>query len=169
MKTLVIVESPAKAEKIQGYLGKDYIVLASKGHITDLAKGGRFGLGVDIDKDFRPHYILQEDKVDTLDMLLKATMKCDNILIASDPDREGTAPNCSDQIAYADALRQEPAVSFQGTFDIRTLLPNTFPDPQCSSRGYSLSSMLPGGPAPACGLECLELFDVVFPPQRRLL
>lgn len=91
MKTLVIVESPAKAEKIQGYLGKDYVVLASKGHITDLAKGGRFGLGVDIDKDFRPHYVLQEDKVDTLDMLLKATKKCDSILIASDPDREGEA------------------------------------------------------------------------------
>lgn len=91
MKTLVIVESPAKAEKIQGYLGKDYIVLASKGHITDLAKGGRFGLGVDIDNDFRPRYVLQEDKIDTLDMLLKATKKCDNILIASDPDREGEA------------------------------------------------------------------------------
>jgi DNA topoisomerase-1 len=91
MKTLVIVESPAKAEKIQEYLGKDYVVLASKGHITDLAKGGRFGLGVDVDKDFRPHYVLQEDKVDTLDMLLKATKKCDRILVASDPDREGEA------------------------------------------------------------------------------
>lgn len=91
MKTLVIVESPAKAGKIQEYLGKNYVVLASKGHITDLAKGGRFGLGVDIEKDFRPHYILQEDKVDTLDMLLKAAKKCDNILVASDPDREGEA------------------------------------------------------------------------------
>jgi len=91
MKTLVIVESPAKAEKIQGYLGKDYVVLASKGHITDLAKGGKFGLGVDIDNNFRPRYVLQEDKIDTLDMLLKATKKCDNILIASDPDREGEA------------------------------------------------------------------------------
>ena len=91
MKTLVIVESPAKAEKIQGYLGKDYIVLASKGHITDLAKGGRFGLGVDVDKNFRPHYVLQEDKIETLDVLLKATKKADQILIASDPDREGEA------------------------------------------------------------------------------
>jgi DNA topoisomerase-1 len=91
MKTLVIVESPAKAEKIQGYLGKDYVVLASKGHITDLAKGGRFGLGVDVDNNFRPRYVLQEDKIETLDMLLKASKKCDNILIASDPDREGEA------------------------------------------------------------------------------
>lgn len=91
MKTLVIVESPAKAESIQKYLGKDYVVLASKGHITDLAKGGRFGLGVDVDDNFKPRYVLQEDKIDTLDMLLKATRKCDRILIASDPDREGEA------------------------------------------------------------------------------
>lgn len=87
----MIVESPAKAEKIQGYLGKDYVVLASKGHITDLAKGGKFGLGVDIDNNFRPRYVLQEDKIETLDMLLKATKKCSAILIASDPDREGEA------------------------------------------------------------------------------
>jgi DNA topoisomerase-1 len=91
MKTLVIVESPAKAVKIQEYLGKDYIVLASKGHITDLAKGGRFGLGVDVEKDFHPHYVLMEDKVDTLDALLNAAKKCDQIFIASDPDREGEA------------------------------------------------------------------------------
>lgn len=91
MKTLVIVESPAKAEKIQGYLGKDYVVMASKGHITDLAKGGKFGLGVDVENDFRPRYVLMEDKVETLDMLLKAAKKVDQIFVASDPDREGEA------------------------------------------------------------------------------
>lgn len=91
MKTLVIVESPAKAEKIQTYLGKDFRVLASKGHITDLAKGGRFGLGVDVEKDFRPHYVLMEDKIDTLDALLAASKKVDQIFVASDPDREGEA------------------------------------------------------------------------------
>jgi DNA topoisomerase-1 len=91
MKTLVIVESPAKAEKIQAYLGKDFSVLASKGHITDLAKGGRFGLGVDVEKDFRPHYVLMEDKIDTLDALLAAAKKVDQIFVASDPDREGEA------------------------------------------------------------------------------
>ena len=91
MKTLVIVESPHKAESIQKYLGKDYVVLASKGYITDLAKGGRFGLGVDVDNDFRPHYVLMEDKLETLDALLQATKKVDQILIASDPDREGEA------------------------------------------------------------------------------
>ena len=51
-KTLIIVESPAKARKIQEYLGDDYIVAASFGHITDLAKGGKWGLGVDIENDF---------------------------------------------------------------------------------------------------------------------
>lgn len=91
MKTLVIVESPAKAEKIQTYLGKDFKVLASKGHITDLAKGGKFGLGVDVENNFKPRYVLMEDKVETLDMLLKAASKVDQILIASDPDREGEA------------------------------------------------------------------------------
>lgn len=91
MKTLVIVESPAKAHSIQGYLGKDYVVLASKGHIADLGKGGYMGLGIDIDNDFKPRYVLMDDKIDVLDNLIKEAKKCDQILIASDPDREGEA------------------------------------------------------------------------------
>lgn len=91
MKTLVIVESPAKAHKIQEYLGKDYVVLASKGHITDLAKGGRHGLGVDVDNNFKPRYVLMEDKIDTMDQLLGAAKKVDRIFVAADPDREGEA------------------------------------------------------------------------------
>jgi DNA topoisomerase I len=91
LKTLVIVESPAKAHKIQEYLGKDYVVMASKGHITDLAKGGKHGLGVDVERDFKPHYVLMEDKVDTLNELMAAATKADRILVASDPDREGEA------------------------------------------------------------------------------
>jgi len=91
MKTLVIVESPAKAESIQKYLGKDYVVMASKGHITDLAKGGKHGLGVDVEKDFKPRYVLMEDKIEVLDNLLAAAKKVDQIFVASDPDREGEA------------------------------------------------------------------------------
>jgi DNA topoisomerase-1 len=91
MKTLVIVESPAKAEKIQGYLGKNYVVKASKGHITDLAKGGKHGLGVDIDKGFKPRYVIMDDKLDTVNQLLKEAKNCDQIFVASDPDREGEA------------------------------------------------------------------------------
>lgn len=91
MKTLVIVESPAKGHKIQEYLGKDYIVMASKGHITDLAKGGKLGLGVDIENDFKPRYVLSEDRFEIMDALLAAAKKVDRILVASDPDREGEA------------------------------------------------------------------------------
>lgn len=91
MKTLIIVESPAKAIKIQEYLGKDFIVMASKGHITDLAKGGKHGLGVDVDNDFKPHYVLSEDKIEVLTSLMTAAKRADQIFVASDPDREGEA------------------------------------------------------------------------------
>lgn len=91
MKTLVIVESPAKGQKIQEYLGKDFKVMASKGHITDLAKGGPFGLGVDVDNNFKPRYVLMEDRLDVMDNLLAAAKTVDQIFVASDPDREGEA------------------------------------------------------------------------------
>jgi DNA topoisomerase I len=87
----VIVESPAKARHIQEYLGNNYIVMASKGHITELAKGGKHGLGVDVENNFKPHYMLMSDKLDVMDALLAAAKKVDNILVASDPDREGEA------------------------------------------------------------------------------
>lgn len=90
-KTLVIVESPAKAEKIQSFLTNDYVVMASKGHITELAKGGKHGLGINIENNFKPHYVLSDDKVHVLDALLKAGKLCDKILLATDDDREGTA------------------------------------------------------------------------------
>lgn len=90
-KTLIIVESPSKAHKIQDYLGQDYIVMASYGHITDLAKGGKHGIGVDIDNNFKPHYVLQDDKIKVLDDLLNAAKKADLVLLFGDNDREGTA------------------------------------------------------------------------------
>lgn len=90
-KILIIVESPAKAHKIQEYVGDDYIVTASKGHITDLAKGGKHGLGIDIENNFRPKYVLLDDKLDVVDNLLSLAKQCDSILIFSDPDREGEA------------------------------------------------------------------------------
>ena len=90
-KTLVIVESPAKAEKIQSFLTSDYIVMASKGHITELAKGGKHGLGINVENNFKTHYVLSNDKINVLDALLKAGKTCDKILLATDNDREGTA------------------------------------------------------------------------------
>lgn len=91
MKTLIIVESPHKAQLIQGFLDDSYIVMASKGHITELAKGGKFGIGVDIENNFTPRYILSPDKVETLQDLMNAAKEVDLIVLASDPDREGEA------------------------------------------------------------------------------
>lgn len=91
VKTLIIVESPAKGANIQEYLGKDYIVMASRGHITELAKGGKFGIGVDVKNNFKPKYVLSDDKIGVLNSLLEASKKVDQIYIASDPDREGEA------------------------------------------------------------------------------
>lgn len=91
LKTLVIVESPAKAHKIQEYLGDNYIVAACKGHITELAKGGKHGLGVDVDNNFKPHYVLMDDKIEVLNNLMTLAKKCNNIIIGSDQDREGEA------------------------------------------------------------------------------
>ncbi len=87
-KTLIIVESPAKANKIQSFLGEDWIVLASYGHITDLSKKN---MGIDIEKDFKPHYVLMSDKVDVLDKIISAAKKSKMIYLCGDNDREGTA------------------------------------------------------------------------------
>src|SRR5512143_403825 len=88
MKSLVIVESPAKAKTIGKYLGKDYTVKASVGHIMDLPKSK---LGVDIEKDFTPQYIQIKGKAPVVKELKSAAKKADRILIATDPDREGEA------------------------------------------------------------------------------
>ena len=57
MKHLVIVESPSKSKTIEKYLGKDYKVISSKGHVRDLATTGKFGLGVDVENNFKPNYV----------------------------------------------------------------------------------------------------------------
>ncbi len=88
MKSLVIVESPAKAKTITKYLGKDYTVKASVGHIMDLPKSK---LGVDIEHDFEPQYIQIKGKGPVVKELKSAAKKADRILIATDPDREGEA------------------------------------------------------------------------------
>ena len=62
MKNLVIVESPSKSKTIEKYLGKDYKVLSSKGHIRDLATTGKYGLGVDLEDNFKPNYKLMPGK-----------------------------------------------------------------------------------------------------------
>ena len=88
MKSLVIVESPAKAKTIAKYLGKDYTVKASVGHVMDLPKSK---LGVDIENNFEPKYIQIKGKGPVVKELKAAAKKADRILLATDPDREGEA------------------------------------------------------------------------------
>lgn len=87
-KNLVVVESPAKAKTIAKFLGKNYVVKASMGHIRDLPKSQ---LGVDIENDFSPKYITIRGKGDILKELKGAAKKVNKILLATDPDREGEA------------------------------------------------------------------------------
>ena len=91
MKNLVIVESPSKSKTIEKYLGKDYKVTSSKGHICDLATKGKEGLGVDIDNDFKATYVVSPDKKDVVSDLKKLVDKSDFVYLATDPDREGEA------------------------------------------------------------------------------
>lgn len=87
-KSLIIVESPAKAKTIKKYLGKDFSVEASSGHLIDLPSSK---LGVDIENNFNPDYVVIRGKGKYLDKLKKAAKKADNVYLASDPDREGEA------------------------------------------------------------------------------
>lgn len=85
---LVIVESPAKARTIEGYLGKDFQVMASIGHIRDLPKSQ---MGVDVEHNYEPKYINIRGKAPLINSLKKAAKNSDEVYIASDPDREGEA------------------------------------------------------------------------------
>ena len=91
MKNLVIVESPSKSKTIEKYLGGDFKVVSSKGHIRDLATSGKFGLGIDLDNDFKPNYIAIKGKSKTIAELKKLAKESDMVYLASDPDREGEA------------------------------------------------------------------------------
>ena len=87
-KSLIIVESPSKIKTLKKFLGKEYVVEASVGHIRDLAKKD---MGVDIDNDFTPTYVVSDDKTKVVRQLKKAAKGADKILLATDPDREGEA------------------------------------------------------------------------------
>ena len=88
MANLVIVESPAKANTIKGYLGSNYKVIASKGHVRDLPKST---LGIDVENGFEPHYINIRGKGDVIKELKKEAKSANKIFLATDPDREGEA------------------------------------------------------------------------------
>lgn len=90
MKNLLILESPNKVKKVQGYVGKDYLVSASKGHIRNL--GTQKEIGIDIDNNFAPTYNVDPNKRNVVNMLKELLKKCDDVVyIATDFDREGEA------------------------------------------------------------------------------
>lgn len=89
MKNIIIVESPAKCKTISKYLGEDYTVVSSKGHIRDLATSGKYGLGIDIENDFKPSYEIIKGKKKDVKYLKDLIEKADHIYLATDPDREG--------------------------------------------------------------------------------
>ena len=87
-KYLVIVESPAKVKTIKKFLGSNYEVMASQGHVRDLPKSQ---MGVDVEHDYEPKYITIRGKGDILAALRKEAKKADKVYLATDPDREGEA------------------------------------------------------------------------------
>ena len=91
MKNLVIVESPSKSKTIEKYLGNDYKVVSSLGHIRDLSTSGKFGFGVDIENHFKPDYQIIKGKKKLVNELKKDVKDSDFVYLATDPDREGEA------------------------------------------------------------------------------
>ncbi|MDE7147781.1 MAG: DNA topoisomerase I, partial [Duncaniella sp.] len=88
LKNLVIVESPAKAKTIEKFLGKDYKVMSSYGHIRDLRKKD---ISIKVDSDFQPVYEIPADKKNLVTELKKAAKEAETVWLASDEDREGEA------------------------------------------------------------------------------
>ena len=98
-KHLVIVESPAKARTISKYLGSDYHVAASVGHVRDLPKKE---LGVDVERDFEPKYVTIRGKGKVISELKKKAKGAETVILATDPDREGEAIayHVAEQLGY---------------------------------------------------------------------
>ena len=91
MKNLVIVESPSKSHTIEKYLGSDYKVLSSMGHIRDLKTTGKYGLGVDLDDNYKQDYDFIKGKKKLVSNLKNECKEASHVILATDPDREGEA------------------------------------------------------------------------------
>lgn len=92
-KVLIIVESPSKVKTIKKYApkDKDYSVIASVGHVVDLSNKFKHRLGVNIEKDFKPNFVINKDKIEVMQSILDGASVADKIILATDPDREGEA------------------------------------------------------------------------------
>ena len=90
-KNLVIVESPTKAKTIGKFLGSDYQIMSSQGHIRDIEGIGKNSIGIDFEKGYQPNYVVDSQKEQLVESLKKAAKKAETIWLASDEDREGEA------------------------------------------------------------------------------
>ena len=90
-KNLVIVESPAKAKTIEKFLGTDYHVMSSQGHIRDIEPVGKNSMGIDFEHGYQPHYAIDAHKEHLIAQLQSEVKKADTVWLASDEDREGEA------------------------------------------------------------------------------
>lgn len=88
---LVIVESPSKSKTIEKYLGKNYKVVSSLGHIRDLSTSGKYGFGIDLENHYKPDYVIIKGKKKLVNELKKEVKSADCVYLATDPDREGEA------------------------------------------------------------------------------
>ena len=123
MKNLVIVESPSKSKTIEKYLGKDYKVVSSKGHIRDLATRGKEGLGVDLEDRFKPTYVISKDKKDNI--YDEINLKC-NIYRAEKIDGTYTKissepTSCMGDIAFIDTNIENNKTYFYKAFIIEDI------------------------------------------------
>ncbi len=121
-KQLVIVESPTKAKTLERYLGSDYSVTASKGHVRDLPEKG---MGVEVDDGFRPEYVVPEEKKDTVGRLKRAYKRAAGLWLATDFDREGEAiawhvaeaigadPRAANRVTFTEITRDAVQTAFQ--------------------------------------------------------
>src|SRR5215831_20296492 len=138
-KHLVIVESPAKARTIERYLGPDYRVLASYGHVRDLPENpGKGKFGVDVEHDFEPEYVVSDDRRKQVAEISKAAKSADAVFLATDLDREGEA------IAWhvAEAAKVPPDKARRVTFNEITegAIRDAFAHPRASTRTSSTPS-----------------------------
>src|SRR3989344_7317136 len=88
MKNLVIVESPTKARTLSQFLGNDYHIIASMGHVRDLPRGE---FGVDVEHGFAPKYVIPKEKIKSVNLMSRDAAGADHLWLATDPDREGEA------------------------------------------------------------------------------
>ena len=154
-KSLVIVESPAKARTVGQILGNKYLVAASQGHVRDLPKSK---IGVDVDRDFEPSYVIMQDKKAMVNALKKAGEEATEIFLATDPDREGEAiswhlqtaadwdrhPNPPKRVVFHEITKEAVKEAFEHPRDIDMQLVNAQQARRILDRlvGYQISPLL---------------------------